>query len=64
MIDWILNNKEWIFSGIGIAAISAIAGALRYFLKKKNKKEVSKNINIHGDKSVYVENNDGEININ
>lgn len=28
MIDWIIINKEWIFSGIGVLMISSIIGLL------------------------------------
>ena len=24
MIEWLINNKEWVFSGLGIAVTSAI----------------------------------------
>lgn len=32
MIEWILNNKEWVFSGVGVA----ILVALLTLLKRKN----------------------------
>ena len=31
-MEWIINNKEWIFSGIGVAVVSLIIGL---FLKQK-----------------------------
>ncbi|MCM3363000.1 hypothetical protein [Niallia sp. MER TA 168] len=34
-MDWIIENKEWLFSGIGLTTISFIVGL---FLKKKNRK--------------------------
>lgn len=35
-IEWIVDNKEWIFSGIGIVVLSIVANALlRVFYKGK-----------------------------
>lgn len=34
MIEWILKNKEWVFSGIGVFVITGIAGLLK--IKKKD----------------------------
>lgn len=31
-MEWIVNNKEWLFSGIGVVLISTILGFV--FLKK------------------------------
>lgn len=31
-MQWLIDNKEWVFSGAGIFAISVIAG---WFLKKR-----------------------------
>ena len=36
MIEWILNNKEWIFSGVGVAAISTCIGWLIWRHKKSS----------------------------
>jgi len=30
LIEWILNNKEWLFSGLGLAVLGAVWGLLRY----------------------------------
>jgi hypothetical protein len=31
MMDWIASNKEWVFSGVGVAIITVIGGViLRY----------------------------------
>jgi len=32
-MQWIIENKEWIFSGAGIFAISLLAG---FFIKRKS----------------------------
>jgi hypothetical protein len=29
MLDWIWKNKEWVFSGIGVAAVVAVVGWIR-----------------------------------
>ncbi len=36
MLDWISSNYEWLFSGVGVLALSAIIG---YFRHKKSNKE-------------------------
>lgn len=35
-IDWVLKNKEWIFSGIGIPVITVIFKIIKNFRKEKN----------------------------
>ncbi len=30
-MDWLINNKEWFFSGTGIAVIGALVGLWKYF---------------------------------
>jgi len=47
-MEWIMNNKEWIFSGIGVAIISLIIGL---FLKKKSTKMKQKS----GDSSINIQ---------
>lgn len=39
MIKWILENKEWIFSGIGIALISSIIFIIKKMVKSKGIKK-------------------------
>jgi hypothetical protein len=34
-MDWIIRNKEWLFSGIGVAAIMAIIGIVRVILSRR-----------------------------
>ena len=29
MVDWILNNRQWVFSGIGVAVLVGVVGWLR-----------------------------------
>ena len=35
MLDYILNNKEWLFSGIGVTVLGLLFIIIRYFYKKK-----------------------------
>jgi hypothetical protein len=32
MFDWIWNNRQWVFSGVGVALVTAIAYTLRRYL--------------------------------
>lgn len=60
MIEWINNNKEWFLSGLGIFLLTIVSGIVKYLFSKKNN---NRTINISGDKSVYVEKNEGDITI-
>ncbi len=40
MLDWIIENKEWVFSGVGVAIVTTIIG----FLIKKQKPEPNNSI--------------------
>lgn len=39
IIDWVFQNKEWVFSGIGISAVAVLSGIWNLFSKRKEKKE-------------------------
>ncbi len=60
MIEWINNDKEWFLSGLGVFLLTIVSGIVKYMFSKKNN---NRTININGDKSVYVENNEGDITI-
>ena len=60
MIEWINNNKEWLLSGLGVFLLTIVSGIVKYLFSKKNN---NRTINISGDKSVYVEKNEGDITI-
>ena len=60
MIEWINNNKEWFLSGLGVFLLTIVSGIVKYMFSKKNN---NRTININGDKSLYVENNEGDITI-
>lgn len=36
MLDYILNNKEWIFSGIGVSTIVLLFLCFKYFFRRNN----------------------------
>jgi hypothetical protein len=45
IIEWIINNKEWLFSGAGVVIIGAIIG---FFLNRgKAKKETASDNSIN-----------------
>lgn len=52
MIDYILRNKDWIFSGVGVVAIGTLITLARFLLKKKsiNKIQPQKPISAEIDK--------------
>jgi hypothetical protein len=60
MLEWIIENKEWVFSGIGIFILTIIMGLIKWFFSKKKS---DRTINMTGEKSVYVEKNKGKIDI-
>jgi uncharacterized protein (TIGR02588 family) len=66
-----MKHIEWIFSGIGVLILSSIFGYIKYRQnKKRTNTHIQKNIrhskrtvNQYGDKSVYIEKNEGDIEI-
>ena len=36
-MDWIIRNKEWLFSGVGVAVIMAIIGIVRLILSRRRR---------------------------
>lgn len=60
-VDWILQNKEWIFSGIAVPLVGAIGFLVKKAMDKKEKEQVRQIIrsgdnsyNIQGGKDVNV----------
>lgn len=39
IMDWIVSNQEWIFSGIGVTLLLGIIGFIRKRLTKKSNEE-------------------------
>lgn len=53
MIDWIVENKEWLFGGAGIFALTALAGVIK--MKKKSEETIAENsssVTISGDANI------------
>jgi hypothetical protein len=58
LLNWLIQNREWLFSGIGVLAISVIAGL---FIMNKSDEKINQSIksgtdsnNIQGGKNVNV----------
>ncbi|MGA7578018.1 MAG: hypothetical protein ACLQUW_08295 [Desulfobaccales bacterium] len=43
MIEWIINNKEWVFSGFGVLLIIGISKIIYWFWKGRNSKKILDN---------------------
>ena len=60
LIQWLIDNKNWIFSGIGVFVISF------FFLKKSGRSQKQKsgsgsiNLQSHGDINISSNKNKGE----
>lgn len=46
MVEWIISNKEWIFSGLGIAIISAFFAILKTNLTEEKQQSNIKIVDI------------------
>ncbi len=59
MIEWIISNKEWLFSGLGIAVISAIFTMVKInnFKKQDHVDDVGRNKSAIGDGNVIGDKN-------
>ena len=57
MVEWIISNKEWIFSGLGIAIISAFFAILKTNLTKEKQQSNIKivDISLNEDKEFIVD---------
>ncbi|WP_298059865.1 hypothetical protein [uncultured Fusobacterium sp.] len=60
-MNWLNENKEWIFSGIGVLLISWIFNIILKVMKKNNNKSTTQ---ISGNNSAQIINNEGNITIN
>ena len=53
MIEWIIENREWVFSGVGVFILAGILGLLK--MKKKNENafvDNSSSVTISGDANI------------
>lgn len=55
MIETILNNKEWIFSGIGVVLFVGIGNLLLKLIKKGNSKNIINQSQTTGDNSQAIQ---------
>lgn len=60
-MNWLNENKEWVFSGIGVLLISWIFNIILKVMKKNNNKSTTQ---ISGNNSTQIINNEGNITIN
>ena len=40
MIDWMVRNKEWIFSGIGVTVLVSVCGIIKFVIKPKGEANI------------------------
>lgn len=57
-MKWLIENKEWIFSGVGIAIIGLVVNLIK---NKKSKKSIEQKA---GNSSIQVNNSNGNVVIN
>ena len=59
IIDWIIRNKEWVFSGIGVAILTLIIGFL--FKKESVRNSLKAMFNFKSNiNQINIENKDNE----
>lgn len=54
MLDWLIQNKEWLFSGLGVVVLSTVVG---FLFKNKGNQQIKagdKSTNIQGGRDVKV----------
>jgi len=61
-MEWIINNKEWLFSGIGVFTVSTIIGFM--FNKKNSTKQTQKSgknsTNYQSGRDIIIKDKDAE----
>ncbi len=57
LIAWVNTNKEWFFSGVGVAVISVVIAIIRTIYHRKN--NVDKNVNAIGKNNIIVSDSAG-----
>lgn len=48
IVNWIIDNREWVFSGIGVTILLLILKGIRYFIASKRESVVVKQTNKKG----------------
>ena len=65
MIEWVITNKEWFFSGIGVAILTSIAAVIRYLVGRKESESPAPKTRQNQKSGMFSRNNQiGSININ
>jgi hypothetical protein len=47
IFDWLQHNKEWVFSGVGIAIVSAVASVFVWILKRPSSAPPSSSLQVN-----------------
>lgn len=55
-MGWLIDNKEWVFSGIGVLALSIIGLFFKRNHSKQNIEAGNNSINIQGSSNIKVRN--------
>ncbi len=65
IIEWIINQKEWVFSGIGVLIISLMISLSIWVFERRKKKSVEIKNEIIGDDNIQIKgkNTVGSINV-
>jgi len=50
-MEWLLENKEWVFSGIGVIIITSVFAIIRHFVRWKKRKNKRYSQQFDGKKS-------------
>lgn len=59
MMQWVVNNKEWVFSGIGVIILTGFISIIKAIVASKKKKNVNqsysiKQINKNGENNTQI----------
>lgn len=57
MIDWLIKNKEWFFSGLGVTIISIVVGLIFREKSSLSQKSGNNSINYQAGESINIGNN-------
>ncbi len=54
-MEWIWNNKEWVFCGIGAVVITFISALIRYLMQKNKSKKTDNQVQIISGRSTGIQ---------